>query len=227
MTCPFPGMDPYLESDPLWPEFHHLLLTGIYQMLLPALGDRFRTRLQQRQYTVEQALFTSVIREDHLEEYLEVRHRHESRLVTLVEVVSPANRTTALGRQTYLTQRHDAQAAGANLIEIDLVLQGKPTLEYSRENLAPGGYVISVARAAHLDKLEIYNTSLQKRLPRFRLPLTGEDRDSVLDLQAVFTRAFEQGRFASRIDYQRDPPTTLSEDDRQWLDNWLRQMKLR
>ena len=128
-------MDPYLEDDKHWPVFQHQLVGCLYQMLLPGLVDRYRAKVGQRHYATEQALFTSVIREEHMEEFLEVRQRSDGRLVTLVEVVSPANKTTSQGRGAYLAKRSEGKAAGAGLVEIDLVLQGQPTLDYSRDGL--------------------------------------------------------------------------------------------
>jgi hypothetical protein len=173
------------------------------------------------------ALFTSVVREEHGEEYIEIRRRNDGRLVTLVEVVSPANKTTAAGRKAYLEKRQEFKAHGASLVEVDLVLQGQPTLEYSRDGLPEWDYAVTVTRATQPERHEIYTATLQKRLPRFRLPLASDDRDTVLDLQAAFARCFDQGNFAAKIDYQREPPVPLEEDDRRWLDGQLRQLKLR
>ena len=66
MPSPFPGMDPYLEDEALWPVFHHQLVMCLYQILLPGLVDRYRARVNQRHYVTEQALFTSVVREERL-----------------------------------------------------------------------------------------------------------------------------------------------------------------
>ena len=79
MPSPFPGMDPYLEDDGLWPVFHHQLVMCLYQILLPGLVDRYRARVGQRHYLTEQALFTSVVREEHHEDYIEVRQRTDGR----------------------------------------------------------------------------------------------------------------------------------------------------
>src|SRR5881394_4258375 len=98
MPSPFPGMDPYLEDEKIWPAFHHQLVSCLYQVLLPSLVDRYRARVGQRHYVTEQALFTSVIREEHHEEFIEIRQRADNRLVTLVDVVSPANKQSAAGR---------------------------------------------------------------------------------------------------------------------------------
>src|ERR1700745_576290 len=112
MPSPFPGMDPYLEDEAVWPTFHRQLVQCLYQILLPSLVDRYRARVAQRHYVTEQALFTSVIREEHHEEFIDVRQRHDGRLVTLIETVNPANKTSASGRQAYLDKRREAKAEG-------------------------------------------------------------------------------------------------------------------
>src|SRR5438067_6720825 len=116
MPSPFPGMDPYLEDEKLWPSFHLQLATCLYQILLPGLVDRYRARVAQRHYTTEQPLFTSIIREEHHEEYIEIRQRADGRLITLVDVVSPCNKTTENGREAYLSKRTEGKNAAANLV---------------------------------------------------------------------------------------------------------------
>src|SRR5687767_3148526 len=105
MASPFPGMDPYLEDDKCWPVFQPLVVHSLYQMLLPGLMDRYRARVGERNYSSEQALFTSIVREEHKEAYIEVRQRSDGRLITLLEVISPANKTTSEGRRQYLERR--------------------------------------------------------------------------------------------------------------------------
>lgn len=227
MPSPFRGMDPYLEDDKLWPAFQHQLVHSLYQILLPGLMDRYRARVAQRHYTTEQALFTSVVREDHQEHFIEIRQRSDGRLITLVDVVSPANRTTTQGREAYLQKRREGRNANANLVEIDLVLQGQPMLDYSREGLPDWDYAVSVTRSTQPERYEIYTATLEKPLPRFRLPLASDDRDTVVDLQAAFSRSFDQGNFAEQIDYVKDPTTRLSDQQRKYIDAKLRELKLR
>src|SRR5437879_13512796 len=116
MPSPFPGMDPYLEDEGIWPVFQHHLVLCLYQILLPSLVDRYRARVGQRHYCTEQALFTSIIREEHHEEYIEIRQRGDGRLVTLVDVVSPANKTSATGRRAYLDKRQEGKTASASRV---------------------------------------------------------------------------------------------------------------
>lgn len=227
MPCPLPGMDPYLEDDKLWPAFQHQLVACLYQILLPGLVDRYRARIGQRAYVSEQPLFTSIIREQHLEEFIEVRQRADNRLVTLIDVVSPINKLRPQGREAYLETRKQGRSQNASVVEIDLVLQGQPMLDYSREGLPEWDYAITVTRCSQPERYEIYTTTLQKRLPRFKIPLAADDRDTVLDLQATFARCYDQGNFSSQIDYARDPSFKLADDDSRWMGEVLRLQKLR
>lgn len=227
MPSPFPGMDPFLEEEKLWPAFQHQLVTWLYQILLPNLVDRYRARVAQLHYTTEQPLFTSIVREEHHEDYIEIRQRSNGRLVTLISTVSIANKTSASGRQAYMEKRREGRSAAANLVEIDLLLQGQPMLEYSREGLPEWDYAVTVTRASQPERYEIYTATLRKPLPRFRLPLAGDDRDLIVELQKAFSRAYDQGGFAGQLVYQRDPAVSLENEDRKWVDELLKQQKLR
>src|SRR5262249_55047445 len=208
MPSSFPGMDPYLEDDRFWPLFQHLLVSSLCQALMPGLSDRYRPGVATRRYVTVGGLAPGAAPPECEEEFVEIR-TPDGRLVTLLDVVSPANKTTLEGREAYLATRSMAKAAGANLVEIDLVLQGQPTLEYSREGLPAWDYAVTVTRASQPERYEIYSATLQKRLPRFRLPLAADDRDTVLDLQASFTRCYDQGGFAAKIDYRQAPAAAL------------------
>ncbi len=229
MPSPFPGMDPYLEHAKLWPGFQHQLLACLYQVLLPGLVDRYRARVGNRDYTSEMILFTSILKEKHSEEFIEIRNRSDGRMVTLIEVVSPANKTTNEGRTAYLDKRREAMLCRAGIVEIDLVLQGKPTLTYSRDGLPDYDFAVTVTRSTAPDRYEIYTSTLQKRLPKFKVPLAADDRDALLDLQAAFSRTYDLGSYIAQIDYKAAPPpdVPLSDDNMKWLVEMLKSNKLR
>jgi hypothetical protein len=227
MPSPLPGMDPYLEDDKRWSHFQPLLVHALYQMLLPGLMDRYRARVGERQYASEQALFTSVVREEHKEAFIEVRQRSDGRLITLLEVISPANKITSEGRRQYLERRAEVKTMNVHVVEVDLILQGQGLIDYAKDAAPTWDYAVVVTRWTHPDRYEIYSATLPKRLPRFRVPLASDDRDTVLDLQGALARAYDQGDFHKLIDYSRDPATKLSDDNRHWLDERLKEEKLR
>jgi hypothetical protein len=208
-------MDPYLEAPALWPEFQHLLVLHLHTLLSVCLSDPYRAVLGVRP--------ASATDPQRVGGFVEIFQKSDERLVTLLTVVSPSDKLTGAGRTAYQALWRAASGRGANRVEIDLVSQGEPTLEYSREGLPHWDYAVTVTRATHLDRFEIYTATLQKRLPRFRLPLAADDRDIVIDVQTAFNRCYVEGGYAGRIDYAQDPAVPLSEENRRWLDDTLQQ----
>src|SRR5262249_56955699 len=107
MPSPFPGMDPYLEDQRLWPSFQDTLVECLCETLQPLKG--YELRVGERRYSTGG---------EQREHYVEVRRGGE--LVTLLDIVSPANKLTAEGRAAYLATRQDALSKGANAVEVDL-----------------------------------------------------------------------------------------------------------
>lgn len=226
MPSPFPGMDPYLEASAHWPTFHHQMIVGLAEAVQPSLGDRYRLRFAARIYTLRQALFTSIVEEEHKEPFVELRCRAADKLVTQIELCSPANRTHAESRTAYLRQRHAGERSGAHVVELDLALDGQTCLAADLSALPDRQHVVSVTRAVRPARYELYSASLRKRLPRIRLPLAADDRDLILDVQSVFHRVYERF-FAGRIDYRQPPPVNLDAEDAKWTDQLLKDQGLR
>jgi hypothetical protein len=170
-----------------------------------------------------------VVREPHTEPYVEIRQRTDNRLVTLVDFVSPSNRTTTAGKAAYLETRTEALTQRAAVVEIDLVTQGKPPLDFDRSQLPAHHFTVTVTRGTAPHRHQVYAAVLSKRLPPFKLPLAADDRDTVIDLQVSFTRAYDAADFSRKIDYAVDPPAEVAvpAEDRAWLTDHLVRAKLR
>lgn len=52
MTCPFPGMDPFIERPEIFPDFHDRLVTFLCGLLQPLLRPRYAALMQDRLYVV-------------------------------------------------------------------------------------------------------------------------------------------------------------------------------
>lgn len=220
-------MDPYLEDTKRWPTFHEQFISALGDALQPALSDKYRLRLGHRHYEIEQVLFTSIQKEQHQEPFVEIRQKSSGdKLVTLIELMSPTNRTHPEGRRRYEQRRNEARHDNAHIVELDLVLQGNTCLEADLSALHERQFVCCVTRAVRPIKHELYGTLLTKRLPRIRLPMLADERDLVLDVQALVNRVYDRC-FDGHIDYQLDPQVPLTDEDRQWMDHMLRSEKLR
>jgi hypothetical protein len=155
---------------------------------------------------------------------------HGGRVVTVIEVLSPANKTPGEGHEAYRRKQEETLASDTHLVEIDLLRQGVPTVAIPPHYLTPyqpWHSVICISRAGRRERFEVYVRTIRQRLPRIAIPLHPPDPDVVLDLQAVLERCYEHGAYSDLIDYRLDPEVALPADDVAWVDDHLRQQGLR
>ena len=151
------------------------------------------------------------------------------RVITIIELLSPANKMPGTdARRQYCQKQDEVMQSETNLVEIDLQRKGWPTVVATRApDLPPYHYLISISRAVRRPDCEAYPLTLRQRLPRMIVPLMPEDRDAVVDVQAVYHRGYDNGGYARILDYRREPVVALSEDDAQWARERPRQQGLR
>jgi hypothetical protein len=161
------------------------------------------------------------------ESYLEILDRHSGqRVVTVLEVLSPANKYAGPGRDSYLAKQQEVLASQAHLIEIDLLRRGPHVLavpEWLARQHASYDYLICVNRAEGLrDRFRLYPRQLRQRLPRIRVPLADGDPDVVLDVQAVVAQTYEAGSYRERLRYDQPCVPALAAEDQLWADELIR-----
>ncbi len=67
------------------------------------------------------------------ERYLEVRSVETDRVITVLEILSPANKQAGEGREQYLRKRRRTLNTHTHLVEIDLLRGGKPMPVYDHD----------------------------------------------------------------------------------------------
>jgi hypothetical protein len=148
-----------------------------------------------------------------------------NKIVTAIEVLSPDNKSSGPGRTSYLVKRDQYVESGANIVEIDLLVGGQPTVKLKADKLAsiqPWRYLVAVSRWPTLD--EVYAFPLERRLPRIAVPLAYEDRDVPLDLQAAFARSWDEGPYPELLHYDRPAPSGLSDAEQRWCGEQLKRV---
>ena len=135
--------------------------------------------------------------------WVEVRDGRDRRLVTLVELLSPANKRRGPDRDRYARKRLEVVEAGVNLVEIDLLRGGGPRLPVF--GLPACDYYALVARPGERDDVGVWPIGLRDPLPAVPVPLRPPDADARLDLQALLTAVYD----SCRLDvYAYDAPPT-------------------
>ncbi len=151
---------------------------------------------------------------------VEIRDVAQRRLVTVVEILSPANKYGE-GARDYLDRRDGLFRTEVHLLELDLLRQGMriPLLG----ELPPAAYYVYVSRWQRRPLTQVWAVALRDRLPRVPVPLLPPDPDVPLDLQAAVAACFDLVGYERLIDYTLPPPPPdLPAQDAVWVDTTLR-----
>jgi hypothetical protein len=158
------------------------------------------------------------------ERWLEIRDSEEG-LVTVLELLSPWNKTDNGGRE-YLRKQWDLLSSGVNLVEIDLVRGGQHVLAVDLDAFErpPGAeYLVCVARQqiGYPNRREVYPCSMREPLPTIRVPLRPGDPDVPLALQPLIDRVYRTGRYW-KLDHRRKIKPPFRPRDAAWVDERLK-----
>lgn len=154
------------------------------------------------------------------EPFVEIVHTDSGEVVTVIEVLSPANKTPGEGHRLYRRKQREVLAGAASLVEINLLSEGLHTVAVPEELLAraePHRYRVCVNRASNRFEFELYLVPLTRRLPRVGLPLREPDKDVTLNLPAIFDQCYDNGGYADFVDYGQPPPIPLSDEEAGWV----------
>jgi hypothetical protein len=159
------------------------------------------------------------------EGYIEIREaRANQRLITVIEVLSPSNKSEGKGRQLYRQKQDELLEAGVNLVELDLLRGGEWVMSVPEGEVpAPyrASYCACVRRDCEPHKAEIYRFPLREPLPSIKIPLRKTDRDVAINLQSLIDQCYINGRYDS-IDYSVELEPPFVEADEAWVRELLK-----
>lgn len=248
MHNPFPGMNPYLEHPALWHQVHNRLIVAIADAITPQVAPKYRVSIEERIYTsVEDGLLVGIadvavagkqaststqttatatkpipvqlpMPEEVTERFLEVRLTQSGDIVCVIEVLSPKNKRSGIGREAYQTKRQKILQSQTNLIEIDLLRGGEamPVL-----TTIEASYRILVSRGHSRPAADLYAFGLTEPLPTIPIPLLKDDVEPVVDLQALLNDIYTRARFDLSIDYDQPIKPALPDEEADWVKHVL------
>lgn len=158
--------------------------------------------------------------------HLRLIHRPTGRVVTVMELLSPTNKTPGEdGLDTYLEKRAEFLASRCHLVEFDL-LRGGERLPMAGP-LPRGEYYAYVGRVGRRPRCQIMAWPLRAALPTVPIPLLPSDPEVTLDLQAAFRAAYEPSLYDRRLPYDQPLLPPLSAADEAWVRDQLREFEQR
>ena len=148
------------------------------------------------------------------ETYLIVRERETMEVVTVIELLSPANkRHRSDGRREYLSKRNEFLSSSSHLVELDFLRGGErlPVIG----SLPPGDLYAIVSRAYRRPRCSVYAWTLRNKLPTIPIPLKRGDADAQISLQEVFDIVWQRARYDLSLNYKTplDPPFSAVESE--------------
>jgi hypothetical protein len=242
-------MDPYLEAPANWEACHARLIFQLGSVLQEVLPLDYSAEFDQRVSLVvggrdivpdvavvrggdsggevtaqpsrqpDPAILVVAQPEEQRERFIEILHLPERRLVAVLELSSPTNKSDPRGKAAYHKKQQGVLASNAHLIEIDLPRAGGHWAagpEHLAARHQPYDYLVCVSRAGKRDVYECHFRTVRDPLPVIAVPLLPPDADATLNIQEAFDRAYDQGRYARWVDYRRSPVPPLREEDREW-----------
>ncbi len=177
--------------------------------------------------------------EPHRHLFVEVRdpaRGHE--LVTMIEIVSPSNKRRGADRRSYSQKQGEVLDSSANLIELDFHRGGQRLLphplleEYVDQLEPPPDYLVLVNRGwlriGAATDFQVFSILITDPLPCIPVPLRQGIEEVPLDLQFVFTRAYNAGPYRrGAVDYERPAEPPLQGERVTWAERLLREAGLR
>jgi hypothetical protein len=137
-----------------------------------------------------------------------IRHAETRQIVTILEILSPANKQSLSVMQNYSLRRDSLRAQQIHVVELDLTRSVKRLLTHPLAQTYP----YHVAVHLHHQPLRFIGVGFGQSLPTFALPL----RDDVLPVpaQATFQAAYRASGLAAQLEadhaYQRGALPFLS-----------------
>lgn len=157
---------------------------------------------------------TPVSLDEETHRWIEIREAG-GRLVTVIEILSPANKTLA-GRGRFDEKLIEFWKRGVSTVEIDLIRGGTgAAMARGGANWPAEEHQIIVTRRGRISHHEVYPCPLREALPVFRIPLRRHEPDLLFDLQPCINRCYEKGRYWL-LNVAADPCPPLRAEDLAW-----------
>lgn len=207
----FPGVNPLLNSflqqpDGGWESFHFELINAISHHLDELLPDNYYAiadkglQIDEDDYLVSVNIFEAVA------------GKLRGKLITSIEILSPANKPGSHYHPHYLVKRVQLLRSQVNLVEIDFLHETAPVIShipsYPDDDDHAYPYTIAISKphpSVDEGEFALYGTGVDEALSPINIPLAGTDIIT-LEIQAAYNRAFSGLRvFASLVDYEQQP----------------------
>jgi hypothetical protein len=148
------------------------------------------------------------------EGYIEIRDRNGGKVITVIEFLSPSNKSGGVGQQKYLEKQNEVLMSDASLVEIDLMRAGQRVLALPSSDIRD--YLACTSPGWKRNRRDLFPMPLRERLPVLPIPLRRHEAPVKLDLQALVDQVYAAGRYDD-IDYTAALEPPGPPEDLEWI----------
>ena len=148
------------------------------------------------------------------ESFIEIRDRETREVITVIELLSPTNKTPGSDREQYLGKRKVLLASNTHVVEIDLLRGGERA---PVRDMPVCDYIVMVSRSYERPRVELWPFGLSAPLPTIPVPLRLGDADATLDLKRLLDEQYDAAAYEDYI-YRRRPVPPLVGAEREWAE---------
>lgn len=255
MPSPFPGMDPFIESQ-LWEDFHTDFITVLRQELVSKVRPQYTVNVERYVYVTRDEVVESIVAPDAANADTGAGWRESP--VPPTATLQPVKHQIVMPqlRQPYLVirtrrgesivtviellspwnKKKDAGvgeylAKRANVLKstanlVELdLLRGGQRLP-TVQPLQEGDYYAFVSRPALRPDVDVYAWRWQDPLPTLPIPLGENDADVSMDLQSAFSTTYDRAGYDYSLHYEDEILPPLEKGEVAWLADRLNSMEL-
>jgi uncharacterized protein DUF4058 len=250
MPSPFPGMNPYLEHEDAWHDFHERFIPAVAEAIGPQVRPAYIVKIDQHLYIHElPADERRLVGRSDVSIARSPDAAAAPRTAVLedpMEIVLPA---VDWERHAFIEIRDRDSRDVVTVVELlspsnknpgsdrEQYLGKRAHALRSRAHLVEidllrggprmphiavpdGDYCVVVSRTERRPRIGVWPVRLRDRLPVVPIPLRAPDPDARLDLQAVLHRVYDAAGYQDYV-YAHPPQPPLRPEDADWARQFL------
>jgi hypothetical protein len=249
MPSPFPGMNPFLERDEAWVDFHHRLIDRMADAIADRVDPRYLVKIEEHLY-VQEAAGLPHHAGPRADVAVKPGARRAARGGSVAVLEAPARihlPWPEFEPQAFLEIRDRSTRELITVLELlSPTNKGRHREQYLRKrdqvlistahlveiDLLRGGeplpapdrpecdYSVVVSRSEQRPEADFWPIRLRAPLPVVPIPLRAPDHDATLNLQDLLHRVYDAGHYDHYI-YEGEIQPPLSTEDEAWARPFL------
>jgi hypothetical protein len=150
------------------------------------------------------------------QKFVKIEDLETRRIVTVIEILSPANKDASKDRDAYLAKRNEYLGARVNLVEMDFLRRGQ-RLPFGEHDPAIKDYYVMVCKDWEHPRADFWTFGIRDPLSDIPIPVTKELPSAPLPLARCVAAVYDDARFHEKLRYDKPLSPRPRRTDVAWV----------